>query len=163
MMRSFRHFGGNFKDFNPFCLPLATGILVGRNPYFLSRTKAFGCTFVALVYRNVFAKEDFCVTHFHAAQHVVPALDENPAGRNWRICRRINHFADESSIRRKDRWNRKQHRKRQTQHPAFHIYFDAKPQLDVGLLVVILKPQMSNERLTFQMAQRIFELHRLDK
>src|ERR1700685_3136095 len=116
-MRGFCHFVGNFKDFNPFCLPLATGILMGRNSYFLSRTKAFGGTFVALVYRHVFAKDDFCVTHFHAAQHVVPALNENPAGCSWRICRRIYHFAYESSICSKDNWTPKKQSERQTQHP----------------------------------------------
>jgi hypothetical protein len=85
------------------------------------------------------------MAYLHTAQHIVSALDENPASRRRSIFRRVNHFADESSIRRKGRWNRRQNRKRQTQKPAFHVYFDAKPPSGVGFLVVILKPQVSDE------------------
>jgi hypothetical protein len=131
-MWRFRHFTGNFKDFNPFCLPLATGILAGRNPDFLSGAKALCSTFVALAYRHVFAKKNLRMAHIHATQHIVPALNENPAGGSWRVGWRINHLADKSSIRRKGRRNPDQYRERQTQHPAFHIYLDAGQELGVA-------------------------------
>jgi hypothetical protein len=145
LQRRFSYVGGDFEYFNLFCLPLATGVLVRRNPNFLPRTKAFRAAFVSLAGGYVVAEENFRVAHFHAAQHIVFALYENPARGSRSIFRRVNHFADESSIRRKSRWNRKQYRERQTQEPAFHVYFDAKPLNGVGLSVVILKPQMSNE------------------
>jgi hypothetical protein len=125
LQRRFSYVGGDFEYFNLFCLPLATGVLVRRNPNFLPRTKAFRAAFVALAGGYVVAEENFRVAHFHAAQHIVFALYENPARGSRSIFRRVNHFADESSIRRKGRWNPKQYRERQTQHPAFHIYFDA--------------------------------------
>jgi hypothetical protein len=134
LQRRFSHLGGDFEYFNLFCLPLATGVLVRRNPYFLPRTKAFRAAFVSLAGWYVIAEENFRVAHLHAAQHIVFALYENPARGSWSIFRRINHFADESSIRRKGRRNRKQNRERQTQHPASHIYSDAEPLDGVGLL-----------------------------
>ncbi|HWF05588.1 MAG TPA: hypothetical protein VHA06_18020 [Candidatus Angelobacter sp.] len=91
---------------------------MGRNPNFLPRTKALGAAFMALVFgniRNIFTEENFRMGNVHASQHIISALDENPAGCRRSIGGRINHFADESPIRREGRWNRKQNRKRQTQ------------------------------------------------
>jgi hypothetical protein len=88
---------------------------MGRNPNFLPRTKTLRAAFVALFLRYIVAKKNFRMAHLHAAQHIVFTLNENPARGSWSIGGRINHFADESPIRRKGRWNRKQNRKRQTQ------------------------------------------------
>jgi hypothetical protein len=55
---------------------------VGRDPDFLAWAEAFGIAFMPLAYRYVLAKEDLGMSHFHAAQHIIPALNKNPAGRN---------------------------------------------------------------------------------
>ncbi len=86
-------FAGDFQDFYLFCLPLARRILVRRNPYFLSGAKAFSVTFVPLACGDVLSEENHGVGHFHAAQHIVLALNKNPAGRNRGASRRINDFA----------------------------------------------------------------------
>jgi hypothetical protein len=120
---------------------------------------------MALTRGYFFAIDNLCVRHFHPAQHLVSALNEDPAFNHGFIGRRISDLAAERSIDREGSRSSNQQHKSDTQHPAEqpHIISDAELWDGVLCLVVILEPKMGDKLLATQMAQCVFELHQLNE
>ena len=137
---------------------------MGRYPDFLACLETLCIAVMALAGRYFFSINDLSVGDFHSAQHAISALDENPALDRRLTGWGIGDFATERPVGRGCSGRVSQQPKSETQHPA-HLHSNCDAELPSGVLfsVVILKPQVRNERLAPQMAQRVFELHQLNK
>jgi hypothetical protein len=86
------------QDFNLFGPPLPGGILPGCDPDLLSRAEALSIALATLVHGHLFTKDNFSVRNLNPPQHAVPALDEDPAGNDRLVCRRINDLPTKRAI-----------------------------------------------------------------
>ena len=104
-------------------------------PDFLAGFETVRIAGTMLAGRHFFAENNFSVRHFNPAQHVVHALNENPAFDHWFIRRRISDFAAKRSIRSRRPWNGQQGPDGKKHHPAEqpHVYSDAELWSGVAL------------------------------
>ena len=114
---------------------------MGRYPDFLACPETLHIAIMTLAGRYFLSIDNLSMGDFYPAQHVISALDKDPAFDRGLTGRRIGDLAPERSIYGECRETACQQPENEAQHPTqFHSKSDAELPIGVGSLVVILKP-----------------------
>jgi len=92
---------GQMEDFHTVGPPFTRLILLSSHPDNQPCRQTFDPTFPPLCCRYFAAIDDGCVRHFYAPQHVIPALNEDPALGKWLLRWSVDYPADENPFRGK--------------------------------------------------------------
>ena len=91
---------------------------MGRYPDFLACAQTIHIAVMALAGRYFLSIDDFSMGDFHPPQHVISALDKDPAFNRGLTGRRIGDLAAERSIHGECRGAVRQQPENETQHAA---------------------------------------------
>lgn len=90
---------------------------MGCYPDFLAGLETFRIAGLPLARRHFVTENDLRMRHFNPTEHVIHALNKNPAFNCWFVSRWISNHASKGSINGKCR-KASQQRKSETEHPA---------------------------------------------
>ena len=106
---------------------------MGRYPDLLASPETICFAIMTLAGRHFVSINDLCMGHLHPAQHVISALDKDPAFDRRLTCRGIGNLAKECPVDRGCGGPECQQPKSETQHKA-QLHSNCDAELPGGVL-----------------------------